>query len=268
MNYAHTKFSHFRQKQKNGGTNTGQGAPTLKRTSSSRPPRHTYTRHSTSPRGRRERARGLVVSSPRTLDTLATGIASVRKREAYASTSSEVRSSASRRPHATPPIVPSTTHVCTWYQPSCQPRGNSHREPAGPSSLKTSPQTGAAQRSERMRASAQRCHCHRTLATHGAGNAAACIAARQTRQVIEQAAAGKGLRSKAQHRRRRRHLTLTVHNPTTERDLQPPSQGEPRHQTSHRHLAIANAQRLQHKPTVPEGTGTHLVRLEMCNNAS
>ena len=107
-----------------------------------------------------------------------------------------------------------------------------------------------------MRASAQRCHCHRTLATHGAGNAAACIAARQTRQVIEQAAAGKGLRSKAQHRRRRRHLTLTVHNQTTERDLQPPSQGEPRHQTSHRHLATANAQRLQHLNREPDTTVT------------
>ena len=50
----------------------------------------------------------------------------------------------------------------------------------------------------------------------------------------------------AQHRRRRPHLTLTVHNPTTAHDLQPPSSGEPRHRTAHRHLAAANARRLRH----------------------
>ena len=178
VNYAHTKFSHFRQKQKKRGHKHGSRRAYSKAYEQQQAPApHVHaTQHQ--PEGKTGKSAWSRLQSPRTLDTLATGIASVRKREAYASTSSEVRSSASRRPHATPPIVPSTTHVCTWYQPSCQPRGNSHREPAGPSSLKTSPQTGAAQRSERMRASAQRCHCHRTLATHGAGNAAACIAAR------------------------------------------------------------------------------------------
>ena len=76
-------------------------------------------------------------------------------------------------------------------------------------------------RTERMRASG----AIATAATHGAGNTAR-IAARQTRQVAQQAAAWKGLRSIAQHRRRQRHLILTVHNATTARDLQPPNQGK------------------------------------------
>ena len=71
-----------------------------------------------------------------------------------------------------------------------------------------------------------------TTATHA--GTAECIAARQTRQVAHQAAAGKGLRSVAQHSRRQSNLVLTIHNPTTERDLRPQRQGEYRHSTSHR----------------------------------
>ena len=82
-----------------------------------------------------------------------------------------------------------------------------------------------------------------TTATHA--GSAACIAARQTRQVAHQAAATKGLRSVAQHSTRQGNLVLTIHNPTTERDLRPLKQGEYRHSTSHRHLAAANAEMLQ-----------------------
>ena len=64
-------------------------------------------------------------------------------------------------------------------------------------------------RTERMRASG----AIATTATHA--GTAECIAARQTRQVAHQAAAGKGLRSVAQHSRRQSNLVLTIHNPTT-----------------------------------------------------
>ena len=94
-------------------------------------------------------------------------------------------------------------------------------------------------RKERMRASG----AIATTATHA--GSAACIAAKQTRQVANQAAATKGLRSVAQHSTRQSNLVLTIHNPTTERDLRPLKQGEYRHSTSHRHLAAANAEMLQ-----------------------
>ena len=51
------------------------------------------------------------------------------------------------------------------------------------------------------------------IATHGARHSE-CVAARQV-------AVKKGLLSAAQQRRRRRPLTLTVHNVTTARDLVP-----------------------------------------------
>jgi len=65
------------------------------------------------------------------------------------------------------------------------------------------------------------------------------------RRIKNQAAATKGLRSVAQHSSRQSNLVLTIHNPTTERDLRPLKQGEYRHSTSHRHLAAANAEMLQ-----------------------
>ena len=75
-------------------------------------------------------------------------------------------------------------------------------------------------RKERMRASG----AIATTATRA--GSAACIAAKQTRQVANQAAATKGLRSVAQHSTRQSNLVLTIHNPTTERDLRPLKQGE------------------------------------------
>ena len=113
-----------------------------------------------------------------------------------------------------------------------RPRGIS--PPASPGGTTAASRLGPCRRRHRPRREPHRAHARRasgaiaTAATHGAGNTAR-IAARQTRQVAQQAAAWKGLRSIAQHRRRQRHLTLTVHNATTARDLQPPSQGGLRH---------------------------------------
>ena len=59
-----------------------------------------------------------------------------------------------------------------------------------------------------------------TAATHGARHSES-VADRQTWQVACQVAVKKGLLSAAQQRRRRRPLTLTVHNVTTARDLVP-----------------------------------------------
>ena len=61
----------------------------------------------------------------------------------------------------------------------------------------------------------------------------------------------KGLLSAAQHRRRGRPLTLTVHNVTTARDLVPPRQGETRRRTSHRRLASNNIRTIEGLNAVP-----------------
>ena len=63
----------------------------------------------------------------------------------------------------------------------------------------------------------------------------------------------KGLLSAAQHRRRGRPLTLTVHNVTTARDLVPPRQGETRRRTSHRHLASHNIRTIERLNAAPGG---------------
>ena len=135
-----------------------------------------------------------------------------------------------------PPVAPNTTHVRVV---SALLPAQGKRPPAASWALLVEDVAADGSRKERMRASG----AIATTATHA--GSAACIAARQTRQVAHQAAATKGLRSVAQHSTRQGNLVLTIHNPTTERDLRPLKQGEYRHSTSHRHLAVANAEMLQ-----------------------
>ena len=148
---------------------------------------------------------------------IATGIASTRR----ASLCLDLLTAAP----PTPPVAPNTTHV--HVVSTLLPAQGKH-PPKASWALLVEDVAADGSRTERMRASG----AIATTATH-AGNAE-CIAARQTRQVAHQAAAGKGLRSVAQHSRRQRNLVLTIHNPTTERDLRPQRQGEYRHSTSHR----------------------------------
>ena len=107
-----------------------------------------------------------------------------------------------------------------------------------------------------MKASGAIATAAQTAATHGPAHNE-CVATRQTWQVACQVAVKKGLIGPAQHRRRGRPLTLTVHNLTTVRDLVPPRKGETRRRTSHRRLASNNIRTIERLAGLGLGLGVH-----------
>ena len=86
-----------------------------------------------------------------------------------------------------------------------------------------------------------------TEATHGTRHVKA-VATRHTRQVAH---AGRSSQGPSVHHAAAKaapshcHDRALVHNATTARDLAPPHPGQPRHRTSHRHLASSNAAKLR-----------------------